>query len=281
MTFSTAALADGAGAGSMPRQSGQPGRVPQSSPDPSDDEWGQRNGQGEERNMELSGPNLDKIEQAISALTDEAAKEELTALLDAYEAALEAKQTAVASKDSANLSSLSTAVADAKAALDTALEAAGIVTDELYGVPELAQDGTGRMENRPEDTTAGIKATIAALDDTNENKAALNVLLGAYETALKAQNGANVSNMTQEQIRLLQDATNKAEQALMEALKNAGLSEEPIREQNRQEISTNQPESVEENQYQLSVISEGTASGDGMTDSIFTTFFQWLNSLFK
>ncbi|HWQ07368.1 MAG TPA: hypothetical protein VN453_09060, partial [Feifaniaceae bacterium] len=152
----------------------------------------------------------------------------------------------------------------------------------LYGVPELALDGTGRMENRPEDTTAGIKATIAALDDTNENKAALNALLGAYETALKAQNGANVSNMTQEQIRLLQDATNKAEQALMEALKNAGLSEEPIREQIRQEISANQPGgSVEENQCQLTVISEGTASGDGMTDSIFTAFFQWLNSLFK
>ena len=283
LSFSTVALADsGAYPGGSPRAGSQQGRSPQESPDPSASGSGMQNGQGEGmHNAEMNSITLEKIAEAISDLTDEAAKETLLALLDAYETALDAKQAAVVANDTADLSSLSTAVADAKAALDTALEAAGIVTEELYGVPELALDGTGRTENRPALNTDEISATIEALDDTEETKAALSALLGVYEDALKAQNGANVSKMTQEQIGLLQDATNKAEQALMEALKNAGLSEEPIREQNRQQVSANQPETVDENQYQFSVISEGTASGDGGTTSIFSAFFQWLNSIFK
>lgn len=375
LSISATALADnGKGAGVPGGQSQQGGqsRQPQSSPDPAQDGQGQKNGQENgARNMEMSSGSLEKIEEAIAALTDETAKAELTALLETYEAAVDARQTAVESKDTSDLSTLSSAVSAAKTALDAALEEAGVDTDELYGVPELAQDGTGRMANRPSMDTTEIAAAIAALDDsdgnkatlttlldayeaaleaqssassssltndeikaladavqtaeqalleatkaagitggvgrgqfvngngnapldtesvaariaalgdTDANKATLNTLLAAYETALAAQNGADASALTQDEIDALADATNKAEQALEEALKNAGLSDEPIREQNQQQISQNQPQTADENQYQVNVVSEGTQDGSTDTSGILSTFFQWLGSLFK
>jgi len=373
LTVSATALADsGKSAGTpggQPQQSGQ-GRQPQSSPDPSGTGEGQQNGQtNKERNVEMDSANIDKIEAAIAALTDETAKASLTALLETYEAAVDARQAAIEAKDTGDLSTLSSAVASAKAALDAALEEAGVATDELYGVPELAQDGTGRMANRPamdtteiaaaiaalDDTdeskatlagllsayeealaaqngadassltndeikaladavqaaeqalleatkaagitggvgrgqfvngygnapldTESISAKITALDDTNGNKAALAALLGAYEEALAAQNGADASALTEEELAALADATNQAEQALEEALKNAGLSDEPIREQNQQQVSQNQPQTADGSQYQVNVVSEGTE--ESADANIFSAFFQWLSSLLK
>lgn len=283
LTISATALADsGAGQGGMSRQSGQQGRMPQGTPDPDYDGQGGQNGQlNGARNVEMNSVNIEKIADAIAALTDETVKESLTALLDAYETAIDERQAAVAAKDTADLSDLNNAVYDAKAALDAALETAGISTDELYGVPELAQDGTGRMENNPAVNTAGIAAAIDALDDTNGNKPELAALLKAYEDALQAQNGSDSAGMTQEEIDALRDSTNKAEQALEQALKNAGISEEPIRAQNQQQIAQNQPDAGAENQYRINVISEGTDGGADGTGNLFTSFFQWLNGLFQ
>lgn len=375
LSISATALADNGKGGSTPggqSQQGGQSRQPQNSPDPSQEGQGQKNGQENgTRNLEMSSASLEKIEQTIAALTDETAKAELTALLETYEAAVDARQTAIEAKDTSDLSTLNSAVSAAKTALDAALEEAGVETDELYGVPDLAQDGTGRMANRPSmDTTeiaaaiaalddsdenkatlntlldayeaaleaqssadtssltneeikaladavqtaeqalleatkaAGITggvgrgqfvngngnasldtesvaAKIAALDDTDTNKATLNTLLAAYETALAAQNGADTSALTQDEIDALSDATNKAAQALEEALKNAGLSDEPIREQNQQQISQNQPQTADENQYQVNVVSEGTQSDSTGTTSILSAFFQWLGSLLK
>ncbi len=282
LTLSATALADsGAGHGGLPRQNEQQGRMPQGTPDPDYDGQGSQNGQPNgARNVEMNNMNTDKIAEAIAALTDETVKESLTALLDAYESAIDERQAAVEAKDTADLSSLNSAVAAAKTALDEALETAGISTDDLYGVPELAQDGTGRMENRPVMDTAGIAAAIDALDDTNGNKSELAALLKAYEDALQAQNGADVSGKTQEEIDALKNAANKAEQALEQALKNAGIAEEPIRAQNQQQIAQNQPDTGAENQYRITVISEET-DGETGTSNLFTSFFQWLNGLFQ
>ncbi|MDD4311676.1 MAG: hypothetical protein PHW41_04265, partial [Eubacteriales bacterium] len=121
------------------------------------------------RNAEMEGLNIDRIEGAIAALTDEDAKATLTTLLSAYVDAWTAKQEAVSEKDKENLGTLSATFSAAKAALDTALEAAGISTDTLYGVPEEAKDGTGKMNNRPTLDTDEIGSAISALADTDAN----------------------------------------------------------------------------------------------------------------
>lgn len=212
LAFSTTALADNGKNDNRPNQSDQT---------TSDTKPGNRNG---ERNAEMTGLNVDKIAEAIAALTDEDAKASLTALLDAYVAAFDARQSAIEAKETDDLNTLSDAVTAAKAALDAALEAAGISTDTLYGVPEEAQDGTGRSNsNRPVLDTTNIAAAIAALDDSDENKAALNTLLSAYQEALAAEQNADAS-LTQAELKALSDATKAAEQALLEATKDAGIT---------------------------------------------------------
>ena len=111
----------------------------------------------------------------------------------------------------------------AKTALDTALEAAGISTDTLYGVPEEAKDGTGKMNNRPALDTDEIEAAISALDDTNADKATLTGLLSTYEAALAAQAAADTTTLTDEEIQALADAVQSAESALLEAARSAGV----------------------------------------------------------
>ncbi len=212
LAFSTTALADNGKNDNRPNQSDQT---------TSDTKPGNRNG---ERNAEMTGLNVDKIAEAIAALTDEDVKASLTALLDAYVAAFDARQSAIEAKETDDLNTLSDAVTAAKAALDAALEAAGISTDTLYGVPEEAQDGTGRSNsNRPVLDTTNIAAAIAALDDSDENKAALNTLLSAYQEALAAEQNADAS-LTQAELKALSDATKAAEQALLEATKDAGIT---------------------------------------------------------
>ena len=230
LVISTTALADSgkdAGtSGGQPR-TGQPGQQPQGSGSQTNTPSGTGDPQsktGAGQNGDAAGINLDKIEDAIAALTDETVQADLTSLLEAYETALAAKQTAIDEKNTDDLSSLSTAVSAAKEALDAALEEAGVSTDDLYGVPELANDGTGRMENRPALNTTTIAEAIAALDDTDANKATLTTLLEAYEAALEAQSSADTTALTEDEIAALAEAVQTAEQALLEAAKTAGVS---------------------------------------------------------
>lgn len=229
LAISATALADngrGAGGnGGQPKPGGLSSQPPQGTPDPAsttDGRQGQR-GNGAQ-NAEQPGVNTEKIAEAIAALDDETAQANLTALLETYEDALEAKQTALDAKDTTNLSTLSSAVDAAKEALDTALEAAGVSTDDLYSAPEEANDGTGRMQNRPAMDTDEIATAIAALDDTDANKATLTSLLEAYEAALTAQSSADTSSLTDDEIKALADAVQTAEQALLEATKAAGIT---------------------------------------------------------
>ncbi|NLI53760.1 MAG: hypothetical protein GX417_05470 [Clostridiales bacterium] len=215
LALSATALADNG------KNDGTPGERPgQSDKTTSDTKPGNRYGN---RNAEMTGLNVDKIEEAIAALTDEDAKASLTELLNAYIAAFDARQAAVEAKETDELNDLAEAMATAKAALDAALEAAGISTDTLYGVPEEANDGTGRINsNKPALDTDEIAAAIAALTD-EDAKASLTELLSAYQAALAAEQNADGS-LTQDELKALSDATKAAEQALLEATKAAGVT---------------------------------------------------------
>jgi hypothetical protein len=209
LAFSATALADSG------KDNGQPGGWQQSqeTKDPRGN-----------RNTEMTGVNIDKIVDAIASIEDETVQANLNALLDAYMDALEAKQEAVDAGDTSNLGALNSAVAAAKAVLDAALEEAGIATDAIYGVPEEAQDGTGRTNNRPALNLDEIAAAIAALDDADENKAALSALLAAYQDALAALNAADASVLTEDELKALEDAVRDAEKALLEATKDADIT---------------------------------------------------------
>lgn len=285
LAISATALADGGrdtgGSGGQPRQGGSQGQTPQNSPDPANSGEGRQDDKGNgARDAGMTGVNLEKIEAAIAALTDETVQANLTALLETYETALDAKQAAIASKDTENLDILSSAVGEAKEALDAALAEAGVSTEDLYGVPELAQDGAGRMERRPALDTTAISEAIAALEDTDETKAALTSLLNAYETAVKAQNEADAASMAEGEKNALADATHQAELALQEALKNAGLAEGPILEQNQRQIQTNLAQGGSTNEpFTLDVLPEDAADTETESASIFSAFLQWLRNL--
>ena len=124
-------------------------------------------GQKDKRNAQAEGLNVEKIEEAIAALTDEDARASLTTLLSAYVDAWTAKQEAIEAKNTDEIAALTDAMTAAKTALDTALESAGISTDTLYGVPEEAKDGTGKTNNRPALDLDKIGAAIATLADTD------------------------------------------------------------------------------------------------------------------
>ena len=182
------------------------------------------NGNGKAQgNNKNTGINTDKIKDAIAALTDTNVQASLTALLTAYESALEAKQTAIDNKNTDALDTLTAAVTAAKEALDTALEAAGVDTDAIYGVPEEAKDGQGKTHgNRPALNTSEIETAIAALTDANA-QANLAALLTTYEAALAAQNAAEENNLSEDEIQTLADAVLSAENALLEAARDAGI----------------------------------------------------------
>ena len=287
LAISATALADNGrgagGSGGQPRLGGSPSQPPQGTPDPDDtteDRQGQR-GNGAQ-NAEQPGVNTDKIAKAIAALDDEALQASLTALLETYEDALEAKREALDAEDTSNLSTLSSAAGAAKDALDAALEAAGIDTDDLYGVPEEANDGTGRILNRPTLDTTEISATIAALDDTDANKATLTSLLEAYQAALATQNAGDASKLTTQEMAQLGDATQKAELALQQALQNAGLAEEPIQEQNQRQIQVKTEASASPAPtYELNVVDGDSASTGTESANLFSAFLAWLNNLVK
>ena len=184
-----------------------------------------RNRDNGKRNGGMSGINIDKIESAIASVSDADAQASLTALLGEYVTAYDARQAAISADEKGDFSELSIAVSAAKTALDAALEEAGVSTDDIYGVPEEALDGTGRMNgNQPDMDSDEIAAAIAALDDADENKAALSALLADYEDALAAVNGADASALTTEEWQALEDALKSAEQGLLEGTKDAGVT---------------------------------------------------------
>ncbi|MEN6339961.1 MAG: hypothetical protein ABFD03_07535, partial [Clostridiaceae bacterium] len=126
--------------------------------------------------------------------------------------------------------------------------------------------------------TTSIATAIAALDDTDENKATLETLLATYETALEAQSSADTSTLTEDEIAALDEAVTTAETALREALTSAGLSI-AYYAQNRQEQQTGNTKNSE---WQMTVISEnGTSTDTAANTKLITVILNWLSSLFK
>lgn len=158
------------------------------------------------------GISVEKISLAIDSVSDETSKTELTALLDAYMTALQNKDDALDAK-TGSLSELSQLASDARKALKSGLEEAGFTLGSVLGWQE--------WKDWPTDTPldpAQIALLINALDDEDANKAVLAGLLTAYQEALAAQAGAEGEALDQ-----LEEATQTAREALLEALYAAGL----------------------------------------------------------
>ena len=215
------------------------------------------------------GANLDKIEAAIAAIADEAVQANLTALLEAYADALEAKQAAIEANDTDSISELAAAASAAKDALELGMAEAGLSLDSILTEPERAEDGTGRALGKPELDAESIAAGIAALEDSDANKAALEGLLNAYRTALQARAAANTASMTGGEIAALDQAVTAAEVDLREKLANAGLATE-LTAQNRQE---------QQSQWRMTVVADETEAPSGT--GFFESIFNWLSSLLQ
>lgn len=188
------------------------------------DQSGKSNGkQSSKPKAKIGAPDVNKIQDAIAALTDEAEKAELSALLSAYQDAWKAKQDAIGANDTSALDALNSAITAAKTALDVALINAGISQDTIKGKPVAALDGTIHANRRPSLDTDVILAAITKLDDTNADKATLTSLLDAYKLALAAKQAANTANMSEEEMLTLSFALRQAEEALLLASREAGL----------------------------------------------------------
>lgn len=157
------------------------------------------------------GISTEKIALAIDSVLDSTQKSELTELLEAYQTALGAKDDALQSK-TGSMSELSQAASDARKALKQGLEEAGFTLGSVLGWQEWKEYGNSAA------SLETIAAEIAALDDTDSNKAALNALLAAYQDAQSALAAA-----TEENREALQTAADDAKEALFEALFLAGL----------------------------------------------------------
>jgi len=194
------------------------------------------NGNGQEKHEEREkrsyrGISVEKIALAIESVTDEATKQELTALLEAYMTALENKDAALINKDG-SLSELSQLVSEARAALKNGLEGAGFTLGSVLGWQEWKDYGNDALD------LEAIAAAITALDDTDANKAALSALLAAYQEALTAAEAG-----TEENQETLEQATETARDALLEALYQTGIF--PLQETVPEELPAATPEVTE------------------------------------
>ena len=217
LAFSTTALANKGGS----QQSNGPDAVSGATKKNQPNKPGSK--PNKQNKAKIKAPNLNKIEKAIASLTDESVKANLTALLKAYQDAWTAKQNAIAANDTASLDALTSAITAAKAALDVALNEAGISQDTINGKPVAALDGSRHANRRPALDTEKILAAIATLDDTNADKATLTNLLNEYKLALAAKQAADPATMSEAELQTLAYALRNAEEALLLASREAGL----------------------------------------------------------
>jgi hypothetical protein len=185
---------------------------------------GKSNGkQNSKPKAKIGAPDVNKIQDAIAALTDETVKANLTALLSAYQDAWKARQDAIAANDTSALDALTNAITAAKTALDAALTSAGVTKEAMNGKPVAALDGALHANRRPALDTDKILAAISTLDDTNADKATLTGLLTAYQEALAAMQAADAATLSVEARQTLAYTLRSAEEALLLASREAGL----------------------------------------------------------
>jgi hypothetical protein len=204
LVFSASALAE---SGKPERDTGKPGWADEKS----DKENKERNENQERVKKSYRGISTEKIALAIASVTDEETKLALSAMLDAYIAALSDKDAALAS-GGFKMSDLSKAVSAARSTLKNGLEAAGFTLGSVLGWQEWKFYGNEILD------LEAIALVIAALDDTDLNKEALASTLAAYESALAAFETAGETDE-----ELLREAAKEAHNALLKALYTAGL----------------------------------------------------------
>lgn len=174
-------------------------------------------------------PALDaeQILAAIATLPDtNADKATLTSLLNEY-------QVALAAQNAANFASLTTqeqeqlmyTVRRAEEALLLASREAGLIGGNGRG-----QFVSGYAFGESELDVTSILASIAALDDTDANKAKLTALMEEYSQALAAQAAADETALSEAELDTLENAADAAELALIEALELAGIDVPKLRD---------------------------------------------------
>ena len=216
MVFSASALAE---SGKPERETGKPDWAGEQSDDQNKnrdqnkDRAQKQDSVQERERKEYRGISTDKIALAIESVTDEVTKAELTAMLDAYLAALTDKGAVLASGEM-SMSELSQAASDARSALKDALEEAGFTLGSVLGWQEWKDYGLVDDSLDLE----GIALAITALEDTDMNKEALASLLTAYQTALAA-----LETATETDEDALKESADAARDALLEALILSGL----------------------------------------------------------
>ena len=192
-------------------------------------------------------------------------------MLATYKAALAAQTAADTSTlTDDEIQALADAVKTAESALLEATRTAGISSGEGRG---QFVDGHGNGVQKL--NTEAIAALIAALDDTDDNKATLTDLLTAYETALVAETTADTTSLTADEIAALSEATKTAADALKTAMTTAGIAED------QQPSGTPQPMNQQQSgkEYQTSVISQTDNTTQSTNTSIVSSFLKWLSSI--
>jgi hypothetical protein len=171
--------------------------------------------------------DADQILAAISTLPDtNADKATLTSLLNEY-------QVALAAQTAANFASLTTqeqeqlmyTVRRAEEALLLASREAGLIGGNGRG-----QFVSGYAFGESELDVTSILASIAALDDTDANKAKLTALMEEYSLALAAQAEADKTALSEAELDALENAADAAELALIQALELAGIDVPKLRD---------------------------------------------------
>ncbi len=204
MVFSVSSLAD---SDKSEKDTGKPDWVSEKNQEKEEN----RNQKQEKTHKTYRGISVEKITIAIESVTDEATRLSLTELLNAYITALTDKDTALVS-GGGSLSELSQAASAARSALKDGLEEAGFTLGSVLGWQEWKDYGIETL-NLDE-----VAAAIAALDDLDANKAALEELLTAYQAALAAQEAGGEADEDQ-----LREAAQAAREALLEALYTTGI----------------------------------------------------------
>lgn len=209
IVFSASAFAD---SGKPERDTGKPDWAGQKNDEPNKDRNQKQDRSQEREKKSYRGISTEKIALAIASVTDEETRLALSAMLDAYIAALSDKDAALAA-GGGSLSELSQAASTARSALKAGLESAGFTLGSVLGWQEWKIYGNETLD------LEAIELVILALDDTDGNKEALASLLSAYQSALAALE-TTTGEEADEQLR---EAANDAHDALLEALYQAGL----------------------------------------------------------
>jgi hypothetical protein len=200
------------------------------SADKADKSNGNKNGSVGEQ--DYYGISVDKIQLAIDSVTDETEKAALQALLDEYTSSLDAKTGDV---DAQGMSELAQAASDARKALKDGLDESGFTLGSILGWQEWKYTYNYEYNNL-QDNLETIAGKIAALDDSDENKAVLEALVTAYQDALAAEAAAGEDA----DLEALADAVKDAQTELYQALTAAGVL--PLQEQDMLQLQ--QPDTV-------------------------------------